>query len=71
MEYHDSHKLTTLPAAEAAYLHVVPSSERDRLVNARTFRTVETCDDDEISRFEKLYAKKEEIAGCAVFWDLK
>jgi len=71
MECHDSHKLTSLSPAEAAYLHVVQSPERDRMVNAGVFSTAETCDDDEISKFNRLYTNKAEHAGCAVYWGFK
>jgi hypothetical protein len=68
MEYRDSHKLKSLPPSEAAYLHIVPSQERDRMIEDGAFPTVESCDEDEISRFVKLYSNKAEHADCAVFW---
>jgi hypothetical protein len=70
----NSHKVTWLQPAEAAALHVLPAPELDRLVKAKTFSTVEICDDDEIKRLglEQIYSNKATASGeCAVFWGRK
>lgn len=73
LEYADSHKLE-LPPARAASLHVLPKSELERWVAAGKFATVATCEDsdrvDELG-LPRLYAQKEEIEECYVFWDKK
>jgi hypothetical protein len=72
METADSHKLL-FPPAKAALFHVVPRPELYKNVKAGYYHTVATCgDEDLISELGlvKLYAHKEDIADCSVFWDV-
>jgi 4-amino-4-deoxy-L-arabinose transferase-like glycosyltransferase len=75
MEFPDSQKLN-LPAALAASLHIVPRAELAKLVQARMFNTVETCNDEDDQRFQilglpQVYAQKAVIHDCTIFWDRK
>jgi len=70
LEFAYSHKLT-LPAAQAAALHILPQSEVDRQLSSGRYRTVYICEDDETYDrlgLPKLYPHKEEIEDCALFW---
>ncbi len=70
MELEDSHKFTTMPGAEAAFLHIVPRPKLDIMIRAGRFDTVEMCDDDEVSRLDldKIYGKSTTVGSCHVFW---
>ncbi len=73
MEFSDAQKLN-LPAPLAALLHIVPRAELAKLVQARAFATAEICREEDDDRFKALglpqvYAKKEVVLGCTVFWD--
>jgi hypothetical protein len=74
MELADSHKLE-FPPATAALFHLLPQSELDRRIEAGTYDTVETCEDDEEDvqalGLSKLYSQqmKVEDTACTVFWD--
>jgi len=75
VEFSDSQKLN-LPAALAASLHIVPRAELAKLVQSRTFDTGQTCRDEDDERIAilnlpQVYAKKEVIQGCTVFWERK
>jgi len=72
MEYNDSHKLK-MSADQAASLHILLHDDLDRMVKSGAFRTIETCDDDEIDKYglDKLYTNKEKISDCTVFWGFK
>jgi hypothetical protein len=70
MELRDSHKLE-IPADLAESVHIVTGSELLRQIKAGIYGTVETCDDDfhiEELGLQRLYARKAEKDGCAVFW---
>ncbi len=69
----DSEKLN-LPAALAASLHILPRAELAKLVQARMFSTVETCNDEDDDRFlilglPEVYAQKAVVHDCTIFWD--
>ncbi len=70
MEHSNSHKLT-LPPAEAARLHVIPSAKLDSQLRAGQFGTYETCDDDEVERLDaaRLFRHEADVSDCSVFWD--
>ena len=72
MEYNDSHKLT-MSADQAASLHIMRHEELDHMVRSGVFRTIETCEDDEIDKYglDTLYSNKEKISDCTVFWGFK
>jgi len=75
MESDDTHKLR-LPADKAALLHVVPRPELVKWVKAGRYDTVESCDDDDDQDLLDLglpdiYAQKDEIEGCKVYWQRK
>ncbi len=72
-EFPDSEKLN-LPPALAASLHILPRTELAKLVQARTFSTVETCNDEDDDRFQilglpEVYAQKAVVHDCTIFWD--
>jgi 4-amino-4-deoxy-L-arabinose transferase-like glycosyltransferase len=72
-EFSDSHKVN-LPAAVAAYLHIVPRAELAKRVQAGIFSTVETCNDEDDDRIKVLnlpnvYSKKAVVHDCTIFWD--
>ncbi len=74
-EFSDSQKLN-LPADVAASLHIVPRSEFAKRVQARMFNTVETCNDEDDDRFKilglpEVYAQKDVVHDCTIFWDRK
>jgi len=73
MEVGDSHKLNNLDAKLAASMHVLPRKELDKQVTSGRFQTVETCDDDderiEALHLPHLYANREEVSGCVVYWN--
>jgi len=75
LEHEDSHKLSNLPASFSAALHVLPRKELEQQVKQGAFATVETCDDDdervEAYHLPQLYAKREEISGCVVYWNFE
>ena len=70
MEVSPTQKMT-MPIEEAAPLHILPKKELERRAKAGAYSTVAICDDDWIKEFglEDLYAKKQEIANCTVFWE--
>ena len=72
-EFPDSEKLN-LPPALAASLHILPRTELAKLVQARMFSTVETCNDEDDDRFQilglpEVYAQKAVVHDCTIFWD--
>jgi len=74
MELEDSHKLSGFSPAKAAEFHILPRTELNKQVREGKFHTVETCDDADDERIEplhlpQLYSKKEEVAGCTIYWD--
>ncbi|MGC2661493.1 MAG: hypothetical protein WA324_26365 [Bryobacteraceae bacterium] len=72
METADSHKLQ-FPPAKAAQLHVVPRPELYKKVRAGYYHTVATCGDDDLIAdlgLEKMYAHKEDVEDCTIFWDV-
>lgn len=70
MEFSYSHKLELPPAEEKLY-HVVSEKELAAEVKAGKFATVQSCNDDQISEMhlDQLFAKKEDIEDCTVYWD--
>lgn len=73
MESEDSHKLNLAPELAAA-LHIIPKAELDRQLKAGRFGTVANCDDDDTNEqhgIPELFAHKEKIEECSVFWDFK
>ncbi len=71
MEFSYSHAIE-LPPARAASLHILSNADVNRLVAARTYVTVETCDSDEADsrKLPQLYVNKADIGDCTVFWQL-
>jgi hypothetical protein len=69
MELEDSHKLD-FEGAEAMRLHLISRPKLDLMIKAGRFDTVEMCDEDEVDRLDlaSLYAKKETVGSCNVFW---
>ena len=69
MEFQAAQKLD-MPMTEAARLHILPGSERDRRVRAGAYDTIENCDDDVIKKLglADLYATSQEMQACTVFW---
>ena len=74
LEHEDSHKLNNISPDFAAALHIIPRKQLEQQVKQGRFSTVETCDDDdervEAFHLPQVYEKREEIAGCVVYWDL-
>src|ERR1039457_1671994 len=73
MEFAPAHKLD-MALPQAAKLHILPGVELDRRVKAGVYDTIATCDDDDRIKelgLSDLYAKKADIASCAVNWDKK
>jgi hypothetical protein len=72
MEYADTHKLR-LSKELSAELHVFSKEELARRVNAKTYDTVSTCEDEEKTDkgvdLPSLYKQKVEIGDCTVYWD--
>ena len=71
MEMMDAHKFD-FPPGGLRSLHLISQIELDRLVQARTFDTLETCETQEdIAQrgYAKLYSKSSYISDCFVFWD--
>ncbi len=74
MELADSHKLE-FPPASAALFHLLPQNELDCRIEAGTYDTVETCEDDEEDvqalGLPRLYSRqmKVEDSACTVFWN--
>jgi hypothetical protein len=72
MELRDSHKISALPAATAALLHLVPQAELDRRIQAGEFDTVQTCENNaHLLKLDlpSLYKKQKTFEDCTVFWD--
>ncbi len=74
MNFPASHR-AEMPPGMASALHIVPQSELKRQVKARTFATVETCNNSnpEIQALElpKTYAQSTQVAGCYIYWSPK
>jgi MFS family permease len=72
MEFQAGTKLD-LTMAQAAPLHILPRPELDRRVKSGAYNTISNCDDDRIDELglPKLYAHKQEIGSCSVFWGFK
>ena len=62
---------TDMPMSQAAPLHILPGPELARRVKGGAFSTIASCDDDKIEELglAQLYAKKEEVGTCTVFWE--
>jgi hypothetical protein len=73
MEHDDAHKLR-LSAADNARLHVLPKPELDQQIKSGDYPTVVVCDDDDRSSEVdgwNVFAHKEDIDECTVFWGPK
>ncbi len=73
MEFSPGHKLD-MDMKLATKLHIMPGKELDRQVKAGMFDTIATCEDDDRIKelgLADLYAKKADVASCAVFWEKK
>lgn len=73
MELNDSHKLD-LPPALAAQLHLISSKELERRTKAGEFDTYQTCDDESDTDslgLDSLYAHKEKVDTCRVYWGVQ
>lgn len=72
MEFSYSHKLDLPPAEEKLY-HLISEKELVADVKAGRFDTVETCNDDKIDEMhlDEVFAKKQELRDCDVYWDKK
>jgi len=70
MEFQPALKLE-MPMPQAAPLHILPGPELLRRLKAGAFSTVSICDDDKIQEYglAQLYAAKEEVGSCTVFWN--
>jgi hypothetical protein len=72
MEFSYSHALE-LPPAKAATLHILSNADLKLLIAARTFNTVQTCEDSDYidaAKLPQMYAHKAEVGDCNVFWEL-
>jgi hypothetical protein len=70
-EYISSHKLRLAPEL-SELVHIVPQPEWDKKIMAGEFDTLETCDDEDwikTRKLDEIYASKEELNDCAVFWE--
>ena len=69
MEFQAAMKLD-IPMSRAAQLHILPGPEMQRRIKAGVYSTIANCDDDQIKDMgvAQLYADKEEIGDCTVFW---
>jgi hypothetical protein len=73
MELYYDHRIP-LPAAELALLHILPQTELDRRLSAGVYDTAFLCQDDETYAklgLAKLYAHREELDECSLFWGRK
>ncbi len=72
MEFQAGMKLD-MPMSQAAPLHILPKPELERRVKTGAYNTISSCDDDRIDELglPKLYAHKQEIGSCSVFWGWK
>jgi hypothetical protein len=70
MEFQPATKLD-MPMSQAAPLHILPGPELQRRVKAGAYSTVASCDEDQIKDMglAQLYARKEELGDCTVFWE--
>lgn len=70
MEFQAAMKLD-IPMSQAVPLHILPGPELQRRIKAGAYGTIANCDDDQIKDLglAQLYANKEEIGDCTVFWD--
>jgi hypothetical protein len=72
MEYSDTHKLR-LSNELSAQLHVFSKEELARRVNAGTYDTVASCEDedkeDKTVDLTSLYKQKTTVGDCTVYWD--
>jgi len=62
--------LIKLPAPLSASLHLLPEEEMYQQVKSGMYDTAFSCEDDVIEKLglPRLYANREEIDGCNVFW---
>ncbi|HLJ48743.1 MAG TPA: hypothetical protein VKU01_22155 [Bryobacteraceae bacterium] len=72
MELADSHKLSLSPQLMSLY-HLISRAELSKKIKAGAFATVETCDDDTVTKegLPDLYSQKSEMDNCTVFWGWK
>ena len=71
MEFAYAHDIETMPAGQAASLHIITASELRRRTAAGEFKTVAACYDTENSDAAKvpdLYREKETVKDCTVYW---
>jgi len=71
MEKWDSHSFNFAPP-KLALLHLIPRAELERQVQAGTFSTLETCQEQDYIQahgYAKPYAKSAMAGECMVFWD--
>ncbi len=72
MELADSHKLSLSPQLMTLY-HLVSRPELSKRIKAGEFATVETCDDDTITKekLPDLFSQRADLDNCSVFWGKK
>jgi hypothetical protein len=65
--------LVNLPPEESALLHILNKAAVKRQVQAGTFATAYSCEDEEISDFglKTLYKRQASMEDCTIFWDRK
>lgn len=72
MQFAYAHDIESMPAAQAAKLHIIPADVIHRRAKAGEFRTVAACYDTENTdavKASELYRQKKEIRDCSVYWD--
>ena len=71
LELADSHKLDSLSPEMARAVHVLRQSDLDRQVTSGAFQTVATFEEDDVVDawgLSRLYANKDHVGDCAVYW---
>jgi hypothetical protein len=72
MQFSYAHDIEEMPAAQAAMLHILTSSELRRRTAAGAYRTVAACYDTEntdASKVPDYYRQKATVKDCTIYWD--
>jgi MFS family permease len=72
MEFAYAHEIETMPAQQAASLHILTASELRRRTAAGEYKTVAACydtDNTDAAKVPDLYRQKAEVKDCTIYWD--
>jgi len=72
MQFSYAHEIEEMPAAQAAMLHIITTSELRRRTAAGDYKSVAACydtDNTDAAKVPDLYRQKDTVKGCTIYWD--